>query len=200
LQEDPLHNEKELFLRIAAGEENAFRILFDAYRERLFVFAWQLCHSATEAEEVVQDIFLRLWQNRQSLAEVEYPRKYIYVMARNRALDLLEKIARDNKLMREVWSNLSSPNNITEDILQAAETQRLINEAVGQLSEKKQTIFKLSRQDGLTHQKIAERMNISVQTVKNILTETLKHIKSFLEQHSAPLAIIFWVQTYSLMF
>jgi RNA polymerase sigma-70 factor (family 1) len=197
---EPLHNEKELFLRIAGDEEHAFRILFDAYRERLFVFAWQLCHSATDAEEVVQDIFLRLWQNRKSLADVEFPRKYIYVMARNRALDLLDKIARDNRLMREVWDNLSAPNNITEDILQAAETQKLINEAVGQLSEKKQTIFRLSRQDGLTHQQIAERMNISVQTVKNVLTETLKHIKSFLAQHSEPLAIIFWIQTFSLLF
>jgi RNA polymerase sigma-70 factor (family 1) len=195
-----LHNEKELFLRIAAGDESAFRILFDEYRERLFVFAWQLCHSAAEAEEVVQDIFLRLWQNRENLVNVDFPRKYIYVMARNRTLDLLAKIARDQKLMREVWSNLSEPDNVTENILQAAETQKLINEAVERLPEKKQVIFWLSRRDGLTHQQIADQMNISVQTVKNVLTEILKQIKSFLAEHSELLAIIFWIQSYSLLF
>lgn len=196
----PVYNEKELFLRIAAGDENAFRILFDEYRERLFVFAWQLCHSAAEAEEVVQDIFLRLWQNRDNLINVEFPRKYIYVMTRNRTIDLLTKIARDQRLMREVWNNLSEPDNVTEDILQAAETQKLINEAVDRLPEKKQTIFWLSRRDGLSHQQIAAQMNISVQTVKNSLTEILKQIKSFLAEHSEPLAILFWIQPWSLLF
>jgi len=201
LQEELLHNEKELFLRIAQGDETAFRVLFDAYREKLFVFAWQLCHSATEAEEVVQDLFLRLWQSRESLANVEYPRKYIYVMARNRALDLLARIARDQKLMREAWSYLSQPDiNLTEELLQATETQKLIDEAVSSLPGKKQTIFRLSRRDGLTHQQIADEMNISVQTVKNILTEILKHIKSFLAEHSQLLAAVFWIQACFLLF
>jgi len=201
VREELINNEKELFLRIAQGDENAFRILFDAYREKLFVFAWQLCHSATEAEEVVQDIFLRLWKSRDSLANVEFPRKYIYVMARHRALDLLARIARDQKMMREAWSNLSQPDiNITEELLQAAETQKLIEEAVTTLPEKKQTIFRLSRHDGLTHQQIAEQLNISVQTVKNILTEILKHIKSFLADHSQLLAAIFWIHAFSLLF
>ena len=194
-----LHNEKELFLRIASGDESAFRILFDEYRERLFVFAWQLCHSAAEAEEVVQDIFLRLWQGRESLVNVDYPRKYIYVMARNRTLDLLAKIARDKQLIKDVWANLSEPDSVTENILQAAETEKLINEAVARLPEKKQTIFWLSRRDGLTHQQIAEQMDLSVQTVKNILTEILKQIKSYLATHSELLAILFWIQSYSML-
>ena len=193
-------NQKELFLRIASGDESAFRILFDEYRERLFVFAWQLCHSAAEAEEVVQDIFLRLWQGRESLVNVDYPRKYIYVMARNRTLDLLAKIARDKQLIKDVWANLSEPDSVTENILQAAETEKLINEAVARLPEKKQTIFWLSRRDGLTHQQIAEQMDLSVQTVKNILTEILKQIKSYLATHSELLAILFWIQSYSLLF
>lgn len=201
MTEHLLHNEKELFHLIAQGDETAFRTLFDAYREKLFVFAWQLCHSATEAEEVVQDIFLRLWQSRNVLANVEFPRKYIYVMARHRALDLLARIARDQKMMREAWSHLSQPDvNLTEEMLQATETQKLIYDAVATLPEKKQTIFRLSRHDGLTHQQIAEQMNLSVQTVKNILTEILKHIKSFLAEHSPLLAAIFWIEAFSLLF
>jgi len=194
------YDEKELFLQIAAGDETAFRVLFDRYRERLFSFAWQLCHSAVEAEEVVQDIFLKLWQQRAMLAAVSFPRKYIYTMTRNRTLDLLAKISRDEQMIKEVWANVSQSDNLTENLLQAKESQQLIQQAVSQLSEKKQIIFSLSRNQGLSHREIADQMNLSVQTVKNTVTEILKHIQVFLAQHSELLAIVFWIQTYSLLF
>src|SRR3569833_342235 len=72
------YDENELFLHISRGDESAFRRLFELYRQRLFAFAWQLCHSAVDAEEIVQDVFLRLWEQREKLPEVSMPRKYIY--------------------------------------------------------------------------------------------------------------------------
>lgn len=194
------YDEKELFMHIANGDETAFRMLFDQYRERLFFFAWQLCHSAVEAEEVVQDIFLRLWENRSKLGEVDFPRKYIYIMVRNRTLDLLSKIARDQRLISEVWTNMSQSDNYLEDLLHAQDSRLLIDQAVSQLPEKKQAIFLMSRRDGLSLREIADQMGLSVQTVKNILTEVLKHIKAFLSRHNALLAIAFWVQTCSILF
>lgn len=181
--------------RIARGDEAAFRIIFDLYRQRLFVFALQISHSVVEAEEIVQDIFMKLWENRKAIAEVEYPRKYIYTMARNRAVDLLCKIARDQKLRTAAWVNLSQDHrNLTEELLNEKESRELISEAVASLTEKKQAIFRLSRQEGLSHQEIAREMSLSVQTVKNILTEILRHIKIHLQQHSELLAIAFLIQ------
>jgi RNA polymerase sigma-70 factor (family 1) len=194
------YDEKELFRQIAEGNETAFRTIFDGYRERLFTFAWQLCHSAVEAEEIVQDIFLKLWEQRDKLAGVSFPRKYIYMMTRNRTLDLLGKIARNEQMIKEVWGHLSQSDNLTENLLQAEESRKLIQQAVAQLSEKKQTIFFLSRDQGLSHHEIADQMGLSVQTVKNIVTEVLKHIQVFLAQHSELLAILFWIQTSYLLF
>ena len=194
------YDERELFMQIANGDETAFRMLFDQYRERLYFFAWQLCHSAVEAEEVVQDIFLRLWENRSKLGEVDFPRKYIYIMARNRTLDLLSKIARDQRLISEVWTNMSQSDNYLEDLLHAQDSQLLIDQAVSQLPEKKRAIFLMSRRDGLSLREIADQTGLSIQTVKNILTEVLKHIKAFLARHNALLAIAFWVQTCSILF
>lgn len=194
------HDENYLFLQIAAGDESAFRALFDAYRERLFSFAWQLCHSAVDAEEVVQDIFLKLWEQRDKLAAIEYPRKYIYSMTRNRTLDLLAKIARNDQMIKDVWTNMSQSDNLTENLLQAEESRRLIQQALEQLPEKKQTIFALSRNQGLSHQEIADQMQLSVQTIKNIVTEVLKHIQVYLSQHSELLAIVFWLEACSLLF
>jgi RNA polymerase sigma-70 factor (family 1) len=195
-----LNDEKSLFIQISKGSEDAFRMLFEQYRERLFTFAWQLSHSAVDAEEVVQDVFLKLWTGREKLADVEYPRKYIYIMTRNRVLDLLKKIARDEKLVKEVWSQMSQPDNSASKLLEAVESQRLIQQALSQLPEKKQTIFQMSRDQGLSHQEIADRLGLSVQTVKNNITEVLKFVHYFLSQHSELLAIIFCLHSFSLLF
>jgi RNA polymerase sigma-70 factor (ECF subfamily) len=193
------YNEIELFHRIAEGEEPAFRRLFEMYRERLFIFARQLSHSTVEAEEIVQDIFLKLWENRAHLAEVSYPKKYIYTMARNRTLDYLTNAAKSRKAVQIIWANITESNNLTEELLHAQESQRLIYKAVAQLPEKKQAIFWLSRHDGLSHQEIAQRMNISVQTVKNNLTDILKYVKIYLSGHSELLAAAIWIQTSCLL-
>lgn len=184
-------------MRVAAGDQAAFRLLFDLYRQRLFSFAWQLCHSAVDAEEVVQDVFLKLWEQRDKLTEVSFPRKYIYTMTRNRTLDLLGKIARNDRMIREVWVNMTQSDNPTQQLLDAEESQKLIQVALSLLSEKKQIIFALSRKEGLSHQEIAARLNLSVQTVKNIITEILKHIQHFLSHHSEILSIVFWLQVAS---
>ena len=183
------YKETQLFKNIAAGNESAFRELFEMYRERIFVFVRQLSHSTVEAEEVVQDIFLKLWENRAHLAEISYPKKYIYTMARNRALDLLTSIARNKKAAQMVWANIAASNNLTEELLQAQESQQLIYKAVAQLPEKKQAIFWLSRKEGLSHQEIAQRLGISVQTVKNNLTDILKYIRLYLSGHSELLTV-----------
>lgn len=121
-------------------------------------------------------------------------------MTRNRTLDLLGKIARNEQMIKEVWNHLSQSDNVTENLLQAEESRKLIQQAVAELSEKKQAIFFLSRDQGLSHQEIADQMGLSIQTVKNIVTEILKHIQRFLAQHSELLAILFWIQASSVLF
>jgi RNA polymerase sigma-70 factor (ECF subfamily) len=121
-------------------------------------------------------------------------------MARNRALDYLASIARNKKAVEFVWANITASNNLTEELLEAQESRQLIYKAVSQLPEKKQAIFWLSRREGLTHQEIAERMNMSVQTVKNNLTDILKYVKMYLSRHSELLAMAFWMQTSFLLF
>jgi RNA polymerase sigma-70 factor (family 1) len=194
------NDEKDLFFQIAKGDQGAFRELFDLYKERFFTFAYGLTHSKVDAEEIVQDIFLKLWEARASLTSIEYPQSYMFTMVRNRTLDLLAKIGRDQTLIKQVWSNIRQSEELTEQILQAKESQKLIQDAVAGLPERKQRIFELSRQQGLNHDEIADLLGLSKQTVKNNLSEALKQIKTYLEQHSRLLAIVFWVQYFELLF
>lgn len=184
--------ERELFIRIAAGDESAFREVFDLYRLRLYHFALQFTHSASDAEEIVQDTFVRLWTGSEKLAEINHPTNYIYTICRNLTYNYLLKASRNDKLLKQVWANIQVDENPTEAILQAKESQSLINEAVAQLSEQKQRIYKMSREEGMSHDEIAKELGLSRSRVKNVVVEVLKFIKVYLQEHSVILALIFW--------
>ena len=192
--------EKILFSKIANGDQTAFRQFFDLYNKGLFTFVYSLTHSKVEAEEVVQDIFLKLWDTRATLTAIDYPKTYVFRMARNRTLDLLAKIGTDQKFINHLWTNIRQSVEYTEQILQAKESQKLIREAIAELSEKKQKIVELSREQGLSHDEIANLLGLSKQTIKNNLSEALKQIKVYLDQHSHVLAIVFWIYYYEIFF
>jgi len=185
------YTDRELLQQVAGGDTTAFRQLFDLYKIRLFSFVLQMTHSRVDAEEIVQDVFTKLWEGRANLTSVEYPGKYIYTIARNKTLNHLTKLARDRRLLQQLWVNISQSDNATEDLLQAQESQQLINEAVSRLSVQWQTIFQLSREQGLTHEEIAARLGLSKSRVKNILVEILKHIREYLARYSVILSALF---------
>jgi RNA polymerase sigma-70 factor (ECF subfamily) len=190
------YTDKELLQRLAEGDKASFRQLFDAYRLRLFSFVFQLTNSKVDAEEIVQDVFAKLWEIRQTLHTVEHPGKYIYTIARNKTFNHLAKIARDQQLVQQLWVNLSQADHSTEEMLQANESRQLINEAIHQLSQQKQTIFYLSREQGLSHEAIAIQLGLSKSRVKNVMVEVLKHIKDYLLRHTTFLAVLFCMKIF----
>ena len=179
--------------KMADGDQLAFRQFFDIYKEKLFTFVYGLTHSKVDAEEVLQDVFLKLWESRSRLKEIDNPQAYIFRMTRNRTLDLLSRIGRDQKLIKQLWANIRMSEEFTEQILQARESQKLIREAMTELSDRQRKIIELSREEGLSHDEIASKLGLSKQTVKNHLSEALKKIRLYLDQHSHFLAIVFWI-------
>jgi RNA polymerase sigma-70 factor (family 1) len=195
LQGVPLDNQytdRELLQQVAIGNIDAFRQLFDLYKQRLFSFVLQMTHSRVDAEEIVQDVFTKLWESRDNLASVDYPGKYIYTIARNKTLNHLIRLSRDRRLLHQLWVNVSQHDNTTQDILQAQEIQQLISKAISLLSLQRQTIFQLSREQGLTHEEIALRLGLSKSRVKNVLVEILKHIRDYLAPHSTLVSALLW--------
>ena len=189
-------NEKDLIRLLAQGYEPAFRQLFDRYNKRLFTFAAAMTKSAADAEEIVQDCFTRLWINRSSLREIDQPGSYLYKMVRNRTLDHIRKISREQKLIDQVWVNISQADYSLEHLLRTREYQQLIDQALDQLPEQKQTIYRLSREKEYSHEEIAAMTGLSKSRVNNILVETLKLIKAYLERHSLHLALLFWLSAW----
>ncbi|SDL83706.1 RNA polymerase sigma-70 factor, ECF subfamily [Pedobacter sp. ok626] len=192
-----LAGEKLLLQQIARGDEAAFKLIFDSYKGITFTFVVNFIHSKADAEEIVQDTFLGLWQNRDSLTTVEHPRNYIYTVVRNRTLRYLSNVARDEKMMKVVWANMQEEINPTEEALQLKESQALINQALSILSEQKQKIFKMCREQGMSHENIALEIGLSKSRVKNIMVEVLHFIKVFLSRNSL---IIIFLEVFYLFF
>jgi len=184
--------------QLSKGDERAFRAIYDAYFHHLSAFVLKICKSAEATEEIVQDIFLKLWINRQSLTEVGSPEAYIFSMARNRAIDYLRRLAKDTGLISVLTGELLTEGNDIEERLHAKDLRRLIEDALAPLSVQKKTIFHLSKEEGLSHDQIAEVMQLSKSTVKNHLSETLRHIREHLSQQPNSEATLLLILLFSL--
>lgn len=175
--------ERKLFIEISKGNSQAFRNLFILYRLRIFGFAYGFTHSAVDAEEIVQDTFLSLWNNKKHLSEIINPQSYIFRIAKNRVLNHLDKTSRSRKLMQQVWANIEWSRNAVDEEMNANECKDLLNQAIKNLPLQKQKIFLMSREAGLSHEEIASEVGLSKSRVKNIIVETLNYLKWYLTKN-----------------
>ena len=191
-----LFAEKLLLQKIHDGDEIAFRQMFNEYKNRIFTFVDNYIHSRADAEEIVQETFLILWQNRRSLLAIEHPRNYIYTIARNKTYDYLSRVARNEKMLNHTWINLSVSHNDIDDKINLGESRRIIEKALAELSEQKQTIFNMSRSDNMNHEEIARITGLSKSRVKNIIVEVLKHLKYRLNKSAFMIAFLLIIRVF----
>jgi len=185
-----LYDNKLLFAKISEGDEESFRLFFDLYKKRLFRFIKNITKSGDIAEELVHDVFLKIWQEQKKLQEVDHPETFVWVIAKNKALSHLRKVARDTRLIDEVAINMSAVHNDTNELIEANESHRLIEASIQTLSPQQQQVYWLSRRDGLSHEQIAAKLNISKNTVNNHLTAALKQIRAYLISYNRELLLL----------
>lgn len=177
LTSQPSHNEKMLLALIAQGDENAFRQLYDQYFSRLSSYVFKLCKSTYITEDVLQEVFIKLWTSRSVLSQVEIPEAFILSIAKNTTIDWLRKLSKRTSLIADLKSQVQEYSNDAECKMDLDSLQSLIASAVSQLSREKQKVFHLSKIRGLSHDEIAHELQLSKSTVKNHISETIKYIK-----------------------
>lgn len=178
-----MHNEGELLKLVAAGDEHAYRELFHRHWNNVYSVALVLTKSVELAEDMVQDIFLKIWQKREHFTEVERFEDYLFIMARNHIYTELKKKARDDQFKQQVYQYFDSGINNAEIQLLTKETQVQINKAIAQLTPQQQLVYRMSREQGLSHEEIAEKLNISRNTVRNHIVQSLKQIREYLNDN-----------------
>lgn len=178
---DNTHN---LFDRLADGDAGAFKVIFEMYWPQVYGTTLRLTKSPEQAKDLSQDIFIRLWENREKLKEVQRPESYIYILSRNLVLDHLRKKVFDPSNIDFLIGYFRTETVTPQDKAEFRELESMLKEAEESLPGKVKDVFRLSRYGGLTHEQIAERLNISVVSSKTYIVRALQHIREYLSLHS----------------
>ncbi len=179
---------KDLTL-LAQGSESAFARLFDRYNGRILNVGFRFLKSRVLAEEVVQEVFLKVWLRRSTIANVDNFDAYIFSMARNVVFDGLKRIAKETIAGNEFTQRLH-PVAEADNLILEEQYDQLLWEAVDRLPSQQKQIFKLARVEGLSHQAIAEQLDISRLTVKSHMAKALRSIRRNLDRHLATITML----------
>jgi RNA polymerase sigma factor (sigma-70 family) len=185
----PLHNESDLLLRVAEGDDRAFVELYYAYHQSLAKYIYTLLESELMSEEIVQDVFVKIWENRVELPKIEKFTSYLFILTRNYTLNCLRKIINDRKLGQMYIDDIRHYSDDSDSLKLDDVYQDVLNRAVAQLPPSQQKVLML-RQQGLKTREIAEKMGISTDSVKKYQQWASSSVAKFIKSHSA-LVILF---------
>ncbi len=185
----PHYTEEELLNRLAGNDETAFARLFEAYRDKLYSFIFHLSGSSVLAEDVLQEVFLKIWRDRSHLSGISNFNAYLFRMAQNQAINMLRRQSRETLILAEI-RRLSTEAAGAGELFSAKEVQFLLDRALNSLPPQQKRVYELSRDQGLKYEQIAAEMNISVSTVRNHMVQALRSIREFI-QASYPTGILY---------
>ncbi|WP_295121381.1 RNA polymerase sigma factor [uncultured Chitinophaga sp.] len=168
-------SEKELLRQAAEGNQASFSSLFHTYKHKLYGVLLRMTDSAEMTEDIIQDVFLKLWKNREELPAIEHFSAYLFRMAQNQALNAFKRRAREYQYIASLQEPITGAEAETNISLQ--EVKAKLESAVQQLPPKQKQVFTLSRDKGLKHEEIAREMNISPATVNNHMIEALRSLR-----------------------
>ena len=176
---------RKLTERIAIDNDvNAYRELFILYHKRLLNFSVTITHSKESAEEVVSDVFLKLWVNRATLITIDNFHLYIYIVTKNLSINRALKEKREQSFsLDETLIDMQNIYSNPEELMISSEMQRRIRSSIEILPPKCRLIFKLIREDGLKYKEVAELLNLSLKTIENQMTIALKKITESIRFH-----------------
>jgi RNA polymerase sigma-70 factor (family 1) len=177
-----VYDENELLLKVAVGNENAFEQLYDHYSDTIYGIAYAYLKSQPIAEEIVQDIFLKIWIGRKSLAKIDHFSNYVFIITRNHILNTLHRKVRERNYLAHLSTILKENSISPEQELMGKESDAIINKAIFNLPPQQRLIYQLVRLNGMKLKEVAAQLGLTRNTVRNHLCRAVKFIRSFTHQ------------------
>ncbi|NSL88374.1 RNA polymerase sigma-70 factor [Chitinophaga sp. Mgbs1] len=187
--------DEALCKKIIEKDEPAFRILYDRYRNQIYAYALKLCGSTEVALDAVQEVFMKIWIRHESLDPSLSLKAYLYRSARNYIFDYLKKAVHDEKF-RAYFLQAYEENTVGDacHVLYTKQLEEIRMNAVSRLPSQRQLIYRMSKVDGCSNQEIADRLGISVNTVRDQLVKASRYVRHYLSEN-ADLAVLLAIFT-----
>ena len=185
-------NEKDLVIRLKDGDTRAFEQIYQLYSSRLLGFLIKLVKSDLYAAELLQDTFIKLWDNRMNIDPNQSFRSYLFRIAENSVYDFFRKAARDKKLQAAIIKSACEKYQHVEENLVTKENDQILQEAINLLPPKRRLVFQLIKIEERSYDEVSTLLNISESTINDHIVKATKTIREDLKQwYFAQLSMIF---------
>lgn len=167
--------------KLKAGDRDAFTLIYNEYFSKVKIFLCHVMGGNQLSEEFAQEVFVRLWINHSKIATDQPITSYLFTISKNIAMDYYRKRSSEVKYIQHITENGEKEDKDIESELTYNQMTEIIEQAIGNMPLKQRIVFKLSREDGLINQEIAEKLHLSRRTVEKHITNALKGLKKDLK-------------------
>lgn len=191
MSETQTSNDKLLLQQLILGNEKAFLSIFNTYRNEVYAYSLSILKSQIYAEEIVQEVFLKIWIKRKKLDASLALKPYIIVITKNMCLNFLKKAAYDTKMREELFYQSQKSFNPIYNEIRDKELEDLQKKALDLLPPRRRLIFEMSRNENKSYKEISQELGISMNTVKSQMNKALETLRTFLLKNSdIPFALL----------
>lgn len=184
-------NDDQLIASLKAGDRQAFNVLYWKYAKEVGKIALKYFKSKDLSEEIVQEVFIRVWENRASLNENASFRNYLYTITKNLVLNKVRKFFNERKYLSYLGRQMNLFHNKTEDVVIYSDLEKFSARLINSLPPQRKRIFKMSREEKMSNQEIANLLGLSKRTVENHIARAIKYMKTYLKTHAEISSILF---------
>lgn len=176
-------HEKDLVINLGKGNEKAFEELYNLYSAQLLGFIFNIVKSKTHAGEILQETFIKVWNNREKIDFNQPFRAYLFQITKNNIYDFFRQAARDKKLELLIIKNVVREYSHVEELLTIKDDVHLLNKMIDALPPKRRQIFKLVKIEELSYAEVSEKLHISVSTINDHIVKATKFIHANLASY-----------------
>lgn len=188
------YTEEQLVDLIREGDAAAFTAMYDQYKDRLALRLLQLVRNESYAEELLQDVFLKVWEGRAQLNSDLSFKAYLYRIATNMAFNFMKRASKEQVILTQIIQSSTELYNHVEADLLRKENQSLVDRILAGLPNQCRQVFVAVKLDGLSHKEASERFGISTHTVNNHLQKGTRYLKSYLTSPGGlPLLLVLYL-------
>jgi len=193
------YDEKALIAMVATGNRQAFTQLYTAHLNNLYRYIFLFTKSKEETEEILQEIFIKIWENREKLPEVDSLNHYLFRFAKNKLLDKIRYLQIRQRVLSEIKRTKDIFETTTSDQCAYREYYRLVQQAIEKLPPKRKLIFRLNIENGLSQDEIAGQLNISKSVVQKQIYSASHFVREYLIKYgeiSFPILVTFFLSAF----